>query len=159
MNRSLAFFLCISTASLSLFSASANAENVPFTATVLNICTVTPGTPGSMLYDATEYDFNEGTPGAFTVLNTSPNGSVTITPPVDFDDKPGDYAGTPTFSYRYNFVDANEIAEVVVGDGSSAVANFPLPGLNAGTLYSSATTTEGGFTDGAYTAVYTVTCS
>lgn len=159
MNRLFFALLLMPAVSLASFSNGANAQNVPFAATVANVCTVTLGTAGTMLYDTAESDFNEGTPGTFTVLNTSPSGAVTITPPTAFSSQPGDYAGTPSFSYRYNFVGTNTISDINVIDGSSAIVNFPLPGLNTGTLFSSATTTGGGFTDGNYTAIYTVTCS
>ncbi|MGR3278162.1 hypothetical protein ACSYAD_24000 [Acaryochloris marina NIES-2412] len=159
MKEKLAPIFGIFTIYFAFFGSLARAEDINFNAVVANSCTVTKLTDGTMLYDTTEYDFNEGTPGTFTVLNTAPGGTVTITPPSNFSTKPGDYTGTPNFSYRYSFIGTNTIAEVTISDGSSDIINFALPGLNTGTLHSSATTSSGGFTSGNYTAVYTVTCS
>lgn len=160
-NLSLAL-LGLSTVSLLLGAASANAQtsgDVNFGATVANVCVVA-GTAGTMQHDTT--DITKMTPltsGIFTVTNTTPNGTVTITPPDTFTDDPVDYTGNPTFSYEYSLSGANTLAAVEVSDESASSATLALPGLTTGTLDSSVTTSGGEFTTGVYLATYTVTCS
>ncbi|WP_299402222.1 hypothetical protein [Acaryochloris sp. IP29b_bin.148] len=154
--------LGISTLSLVLYPASANAAEVPLTATVLDTCVVTPGTPGTMTYDTTDPNnpsFEEGTASTFTVLNTAPNAIVTIAPPANFFPLVSGYLGTPTFSYRVSFSGDNTTSEVTIDNSNNHSETLAAPGLNTGTLHSSATTSGGAFTAGSYTVIYDVTCS
>lgn len=132
---------------------------VPFSGVVLDSCTVTVNTAGSLGINGTadtlssEETGTGGLSAVAAVVTNSSNSSVSVLPPVTFDVAPTGSNTNTTFSTNYELVGTTN---AIVGDGTTVTA------LNSGasvmTVNASAAKSVGTYDAGLYTMTATVRC-